>query len=239
MLVPHQLKSNPLIVGLDVDSLVRARELVSDLSDLVGAFKLGPRLIHRYGESLIQEMAAQAPVFVDCKFFDIPSTMLASVRASFEAGASLVTVHAMAGPEALKQLAELEAELCKERPFLILAVTMLTSFSDETLPPNLKPQPISGHVRELAEMAKTCGIRGLVCSGEELSVLEDLEMYLVTPGIRFTKETGQDQKRVVGPAEAFSHGASAIVVARPIIEAAKPREVAINYSISMLKRQQG
>lgn len=236
MSVPRVLESNPLIVGLDVDSLKQARELVSELSDVVGAFKIGPRLIHRFGEGFVREVSAQAPVFVDCKFFDIPSTMLSAVRASFEAGASLVTVHALAGLEALKQLAELEKELSQERPFKILAVTILTSFSQETLPSILKPQSIGEHVRELAVMVKESGLTGLVCSGEELPLLKDLDLYLVTPGVRFAIEQAQDQKRVVGPADAISFGASAIVVARPIIEAAKPRQVAIDYSVALLKK---
>ena len=62
-------------------------------------------------------------MFIDNKYFDIPSTMEAAVRASFEVGASFCTVHAQAGPEALTMLAALEESLCQTRPFRILAVT--------------------------------------------------------------------------------------------------------------------
>ncbi|MBX2995879.1 MAG: orotidine-5'-phosphate decarboxylase [Bdellovibrionaceae bacterium] len=237
MAIPRMLESNPLIVGLDVDTRERALELVRDLADVVGAFKVGPRLVHRYGEALIREIAAESPVFVDCKFFDIPSTMVAAVRASFESGASLVTVHAQAGKEALKALAELERELNQTRPFKILCVTMLTSFSAETLPPVLKDQSIREHVVQLADLVKECGLTGIVCSGEELADLRDKGLYLVTPGIRFTLEEAGDQKRVMGPAEATAHGASALVVARPIIESPNPRKAALDYSVAMMKKK--
>jgi orotidine-5'-phosphate decarboxylase len=237
MPVPLQLQSNPLIVGLDVDTRERALELVGQLTDVVGAFKVGPRLVHRYGESLIQEIASEAPVFVDCKFFDIPSTMVAAVKASFESGASLVTVHAQAGAEALRLLAVLERELNQTRPFQILCVTMLTSFAEDTLPPILKKQSIREHVAQLADLVKESGLTGIVCSGEELPDLRGKGLYLVTPGIRFTLEEAGDQKRVMGPAQAIHHGASALVVARPIIEAENPRQVALDYSVAMLKEK--
>ncbi len=98
-------------------------------SNLAGGFKLGPRLLLKYGQSLIQEIAQYAPVFVDCKFFDITSTTMAAVRSSFEAGASVVTVHALNGKECLQALAKLEKELNQIRPFKILCVTILTSWS--------------------------------------------------------------------------------------------------------------
>ena len=238
MAVPKNLEANPLIVALDVDTKDRALQLVADLKDVVGGFKLGPRLIHRYGETLVKELAKTAPVFVDCKFFDIPSTMVAAVRASFESGATLVTVHAQAGGEALRALAKLEAELSsRERPFQILCVTMLTSFSEAGLPAILKPQPIKEHVKQLAALVHESGLRGIVCSPEELSDLRDQDFYLVTPGIRFTLEDKGDQKRVLGPHEAMSAGASALVVGRPIIEAANPREAAIDYSVAILRRK--
>lgn len=238
MPVPKVLESNPLILALDVDSREKALALVGELEDTVGAFKLGPRLVYRYGDSIVREIASRAPVFVDCKFFDIPSTMLSACRASFESGASLVTVHAQAGIEALRELARFEAECNRERPFQILAVTMLTSFSEETLPPVLKPQPIRQHVRELAGLVREAGLNGIVCSPEELSDLRDQDYYLVTPGIRFTLEEKGDQKRVLGPHEAISAGASAIVVGRPIIGAKNPREAALDYSVALLRESE-
>jgi orotidine-5'-phosphate decarboxylase len=220
---------NPLCVALDVDSEEKALAIAQELSDLAGGFKLGPRLIHRGGMQLVQKMAKIAPVFVDCKFFDIPSTMEAAVRTSFEAGASLVTVHAMAGEEALTRMAQVEKELSKQRPFRILAVTILTSWSESSLPSNFRKMPIAEHVRELAEMVKRSGLSSVVCSTEEIKILKGLDLFLLTPGIRFPADGKGDQKRVAGPREALQEGSSALVVGRPIIEAANPKAAAQDY----------
>ncbi len=234
MSVPQSLKANPLIVALDVDTLEQALTLAEDLEDVAGAFKLGPRLIHRYGESVVKEIAKRGPVFVDCKFFDIPSTMISAVRASFDSGATLVTVHAQAGKVALTELAKLESELNQIRPFQILCVTMLTSFSDDSVPKILKPQSIAEHVKELAALVKDSGLTGIICSAEELSDLQEQGFYLVTPGIRFTRDEKGDQKRILGPQEAIVQGASALVVGRPILTAANPRKAAVDYSMAIL-----
>lgn len=220
---------NPLCVALDVDCQEKALSLVEDLGELAGGFKLGPRLVYQGGRELIEKIAKVAPVFVDCKFFDIPSTMEAAVRTSFEAGASVVTVHALAGEEALSLLAKLETELSKIRPFRTLAVTILTSWSEASMPSNFRHQPIPEHVRELAELVKRSGLQSIVCSAEEVSFLRDLSLFMLTPGIRFEHEAKGDQKRVVGPREAIQRGASALVVGRPIIEASNPKQVASEY----------
>ena len=220
---------NPLCVALDVDSEEKALSLAEQLASQAGGFKLGPRLVYKGGQALVQKISKLAPVFVDCKFFDIPSTMEASVRASFDAGASLVTVHALAGEEALRVLAKLEKELSQKRPFRILCVTILTSWTEASLPSNLRAQPIPEHVRELAELSKRSGLQAIVCSAEEMEILKDLDLFMVTPGIRFSDEEKGDQKRISGPKEAIQKGSSVLVVGRPIIEAENPVQAATQY----------
>lgn len=210
---------NPLIVALDVDTREELRSICAELGDLVGGFKLGPRLVLRYGAELVQEVASKAPVFLDNKHFDIPSTMEAAVRASFEAGASLVTVHAMSGPEALARMADVEKELNSQRPFKILAVTVLTSWSESSFAPIYKTQSIGSHVTQLADLVLRQGLTGVVCSPQELDLLQNRDLYLVTPGIRFSMAANDDQNRVLTPGEALAKGAKALVVGRPILQA--------------------
>lgn len=215
---------NPLIAALDVDSAEECLRLANLLQGRVGAFKLGPRLIVRHGADLISAIAQKTPVFIDNKYLDIPSTMEAAIRASFEAGATLATVHAWSGPEALRLLAKVEIELNQIRPFKILAVTVLTSFSEETLPPALRSIPIRRQVEDLADLALECGIDGLVCSPQEVASLRSRSKaaFLVTPGVRLATDARGDQKRVETPAQALRSGASAFVVGRPIVQAADP-----------------
>lgn len=216
--------NNPLIFALDVDEEKVALNLVEQTADLVGGMKIGPRLMLRYGPSFVKAVAKRAPVFLDMKFFDIPSTMVSAVRSAFDIGATLVTVHAQAGIEALTQLAKLEEEYQKTAPVRVLSVTMLTSFEQRTLPLVLKNQSIDQHVDELVKLVTQAGLTGVVCSPHELETLRKYkDLYLVTPGIRVVTKPGEDQKRVMGPQEALGAGATAIVVGRPILEASSPR----------------
>src|SRR5690349_16562197 len=102
---------NPIFVALDVNSADEALQIAKNLGRLVGGFKLGPRLMLPYGAQLISQISKWGPVFVDMKFLDIPNTMEASVRATFDLGATWTTVHAWAGEATLTRLAKLEQEL--------------------------------------------------------------------------------------------------------------------------------
>ena len=224
----EQILENPLIVALDVDTAESARDLAKKLATRAGAFKLGPRLNRRYGADLVKEIAQLAPVFIDNKYLDIPNTMETAVRATFEAGATLTTVHAWSGPEALERLAKVEKELSQKRPVKILAVTILTSFSPKTLPPGYESKSIEESVDQLATLALNSGLSGIVCSPHEAHRLrvKSKDAYLVTPGIRMPTDSSGDQKRIETPAEAMRKGASALVVGRPIVEANDPIEAA-------------
>lgn len=221
------LLKNPLILALDVDSRDDARKILDHVGDLVGGIKLGPRLTYRYGAEFVSEMAEVAPVFVDNKYFDISSTMKAAIRASFEAGATLVTIHALAGSQAMRDLSQLEIELNRIRPFKILAVTVLTSWDRANLPASFHSWSIENHVRSLTQEVYNSGLTGLVCSGHELEYLNYPGLFKVTPGIRLSTEqttsTTEDQKRVMTPKQAMRAGASALVIGRPILHAHKPR----------------
>ncbi len=216
--------NSPWFLALDIDDQELAIDLASRTAPFVGGFKVGPRLCMRFGPSLIAKLAAHRPVFVDNKYFDIPSTMEAAVRATFEAGASFVTVHAQAGSEALHRLANLERDLSHQRPFRILAVTILTSFSQSGLPVVSSAMPIKDQVMKLADLVMTSGLRGIVCSSEEVYPIRQLypESYLVVPGIRLPGQGRGDQTRVADPATALHGGASALVVGRPVVEASDP-----------------
>ena len=181
----------------------------------------------RYGASLVADLAKIAPVFVDNKYLDIPSTVDAAIRATFEAGATLATVHCWNGSETLKLLSATEKELNQTRPFKILAVTILTSFNDESLPPGFARAPmqsIQTSVENLAALALENGLSGIVCSPHEVASLrqKNPHAFLVTPGVRMPDDENGDQKRVETPAEAIRKGSSALVVGRPIIASDDP-----------------
>lgn len=216
----------PVFVALDVDSDGEALKIAKATADYVGGFKLGPRLVLRYGRSLIDKLSPLGAVFIDNKYHDIPSTMLAAVQASFDMGASYVTIHASAGPEALQKLGALEAELNQKRPFRLIAVTVLTSMSEKSLPSNWESSKnIAAHVESLASDSQRGGVSGLVCSPFEVASLRQKypDAFLLTPGVRPKNSSLDDQSRVMTPTEALALGSSALVIGRPIIAAADPK----------------
>lgn len=217
----------PIFVALDVDDQEAAFNIASQTKEYVGGYKIGPRLLNRYGSDLISKLSEIKPVFVDCKFHDITNTVLAALKSVREAGASYATVHAANGPKALKAIAEYE----KESGLKVLGVTVITSLDDESLPSNWKQQSISQHVLDLAQDVFNSGLSGLVCSAHEVKQMRELnsEAFLLTPGIRLPDSDLEDQKRVMTPNEALVRGATALVVGRPIVNAKDPRVAAKNY----------
>jgi len=223
------------MLALDVDTADAALSLAKRLDGKLGAIKIGPRLSMRYGAELITKLAQSFPVFVDNKYLDIPNTMEAAVRATFDAGATFTTVHSWAGHEALTRLAKVEAELNARRPFKVLVVTILTSFNAETLPPGMVSEPLAIHVSKLADLALASGLTGIVCSSHEVALLRKSSerAFLVVPGIRMPADAAGDQKRIETPEGAIRQGASALVVGRPIYEAKDPVQAAENVQQSI------
>jgi orotidine-5'-phosphate decarboxylase len=87
----------------------------------------------------------------------------------------------------------------------------------------------SEQVVSMARLGLESGIRGFVCSPQEVAAVRALtgpQGVLVIPGIRPAGAAIGDQKRIAGPAEALRMGASYLVVGRPITQAPNPGEAA-------------
>jgi orotidine-5'-phosphate decarboxylase len=228
------MKPNKLIVALDVDTAEQARRLVEQLRDIVGMFKVGSQLFTAAGPGLVREIvSAGGKVFLDLKFHDIPNTVAAAAVEATRLGVSIFNVHALGGSEmmrrtvaAVAETAELEGQI---RPSII-AVTLLTSSNEATLREignNSDPQTL---VAQLAQIAHTAGLDGVVASPKECaivrSVVPEPGFLIVTPGVRPSGTATDDQKRVTTPREAIMGGADYIVVGRPILNALDPARAA-------------
>jgi orotidine-5'-phosphate decarboxylase len=111
----------------------------------------------------------------------------------------------------------------------LLAVTVLTSMDSAQLTAVGLDREPAAQVNLLARIGLKAGIRGFVCSPQEVASLRALtgpEGILVTPGIRPAGAETADQKRIATPAEALRQGASYLVVGRPITQAPDPAEAA-------------
>jgi orotidine-5'-phosphate decarboxylase len=213
-----------LIVALDVPDAAAARHLVETLGDEVRFYKIGLELFMAGGYfELLDWLAVRGKkVFVDLKFFDVPETVRAAVRALASSGASFATVH---GNQAIMQAAGMDKGALK-----ILAVTVLTSLDRGDLDDLGFACDVESLVLSRARRALEAGCDGIVSSGLEAPMIRrelGSRLLVVTPGIRpVENRPADDQKRTVDVAQAFRNGADYIVVGRPIRQAADPRAAA-------------
>ena len=214
-------RKNRIIVALDCD---RSRAL--ELADMLSG-KAGMTLFYQEGPYFISALQKRGfKVFLDLKFHDIPHQVKGAAKAAAEAGADMVTMHAVGGVKMMQAAKEglAEARWTPEEP-ISLGITVLTSMSAEDLSATGVQRPVVEQVAELARQAKQAGLSGVVASPQEAAMLREIlgpEAYIVTPGVRPAGSSLGDQSRVATPHQAFENGASHIVIGRPITESADP-----------------
>lgn len=218
-----------LILALDVPTREEAAPLLRQLRGNLRWVKIGLQMFTAYGPNYVREVADLGfDIFLDLKLHDIPNTVAKAVESLGPLPIKMLTLHTAGGAEMMR--AAVAAQQKTNPDLLLLGVTVLTSM-DQT---GLNEIGVSGapapQVERLGRLAAAAGMRGLVCSPLEVSLLRSAlpaHMQLVTPGIRPAREQGSDdQKRVMTPADAARAGSSYIVVGRPILQAADPAAAA-------------
>lgn len=220
-----------LVLALDVDTLKEAEFLGQELRDLVGMFKVGPRLFTRYGPKIIETIQKEGVgVFYDAKFHDIPSVVAKAAGTAGRMGVRMLTVHTLGGLAMME--AAMEGLKGKAEDTKVVGVTILTSLDSSILREELGVgRDLSQEVVHLAHLAKKAGLGGVVTSPEEL---EDLRrtfprnFLLIVPGIRPMGVVSNEHHRFLTPGEAIRRGADFIVVGRPILAADDPVEATKN-----------
>lgn len=222
-----------LIFALDVDDFSAAEEWVKKLQTKVGVFKIGKQLFTRCGPEVVKMVQNYGgDVFLDLKYHDIPNTVAKAGVEACKLGVKIFNVHALGGEEMMrKTVAEVDTYCAKtgtKRPML-LAVTILTSSTEETLRGVGIDRPVEEMVVRLAQLTKTAGFDGVVASPKEAALIRAAcgeDFAIITPGVRPSFATLDDQKRVTTPAEAIAAGATSLVIGRPISAASDPLEAA-------------
>ena len=222
-----------LIFALDVDEFAAAEKWVSQLHENVGLFKIGKQLFTKCGPQVVQMVRERGgEVFLDLKYHDIPNTVAKAGVEACKLGVKMFNVHALGGAEMMQKTVEEVDAYCAsagiERP-IMLAVTILTSSTEETLRGVGIERPVAEMVPRLAKLAKDAGFDGVVASPKEVELIRAAcgeDFQIVTPGVRPSFAALDDQKRVTTPAAAIAAGATALVVGRPISSADNPLEAA-------------
>jgi orotidine-5'-phosphate decarboxylase len=205
---------------------------VNQLKDHVGLFKVGLELFISEGPTVLRAIqeAGGAGIFLDLKLHDIPATVQRAFLAASRYHPQFVTVHCDEGGDSLRVVAESNPGETQ-----ILAVTVLTSLDSKKLKGMGFDEAYAANISVLAllraRLAKEAGCHGVVCSGLEVAGIKGElgpDFIAVTPGIRplWSVVDGDDQKRIVTPAQAVQRGADYVVIGRPIRDAASPTDAA-------------
>lgn len=232
--VKDQKIEDRLIVALDSDSEERALELVRALSRRLTTFKVGTQLFTRYGPSVVEKIQGLGGrVFLDLKYHDIPTTVAKAGIEAARLGVFMFNVHVSGGGTMMKRCTEMVSEACEKeglsRPWII-GVTLLTSVCDETLRDDLGVnRSIEQQVRHFAALANDDGLDGVVASAREIGEIREAcgdDFIIVTPGIRPSGSSPDDQSRVATPRWAIEAGADYLVIGRPITGSFDPVQTA-------------
>lgn len=211
-----------IIIALDVEKFSRAKKLVLQLPE-AGIFKVGLQAFLRFGNPLISFLKNQnKKLFLDLKFKDIPNTVYEAVKSCLVFEPSFLTIHLSGGTDMIKRAVE-SAGI--QPDLTILGVTVLTSFSERDLVETGINRSMEDEVLHLCELGIKNGIRGLVCSPQEIEPIRKRfgnQPVLVTPGIRPAWSERDDQKRIFTPRMAIDHGSDLLVIGRPIVQHENP-----------------
>ena len=188
--------------------------------------KIGMELYYAEGPSIVREIKARGhKIFLDLKLHDIPNTVKKAMAVLSRLDVDMCNLHAAGTVNMMKAALEGLTRADGTRPLLI-AVTQLTSTSEETMKTDLLiDKPLDEVVMHYAECAKIAGLDGIVCSPREAGKVHERcgdSFVTVTPGVRFADGDIGDQVRVMTPAEAKKIGSDYIVVGRPITAAEDP-----------------
>ena len=210
-----------IIIALDFASKEAALNLIEQLDPKACRLKIGHEMFTAFGFSFVKQVMGMGfDVFLDLKFHDIPNTVAAACKKVAEHNVWMTNVHGLGGLK-MMQAAQQAIESVGSNTQLI-AVTVLTSHGAEDLPAFGLTEPVTTHVQQLAGLAELAGLKGIVCSAQDIQALPKSERVYVTPGIRPTWAASGDQSRIMTPVAAQAAGSSHLVIGRPITASTDP-----------------
>ena len=217
-----------VIIACDFKDKEETLNFLNKFEDEKLYLKIGMELFYSEGPEIVREIKKRGhKIFLDLKLHDIPNTVEKAMKSLAKLDVDMTNVHASG---TIKMMEAGLRGLTKEdgtRPLLI-AVTQLTSTSQEVMEQDLLiKENIEDVVMHYAENSKKAGLDGVVCSPLEVQAVKrkcGKEFLTITPGIRFSTDSKDDQSRITTPAKAKELGSDYIVVGRTITKAENPQE---------------
>ena len=206
------MNKKKIFIAVDTNNISNAKKIINDTqtNKIKVGYKFGLEFFYsKDGRKFLSNLKNQI-IFLDLKLNDIPNTIKSAMRSLKNLKISYLTVHLSSGLSALKTLKK------ESRNIKIAGVTTLTSLNNKDLKEIGYNKKVGELVRHQAKLATKAKLDAIVCSGHEIrSVKRVFRGEIITPGIKMLN-VKNDQKRIMGPADAFSAGSDWLVIGRSI-----------------------
>lgn len=229
---------NKTIVALDFSTREEVMDFLKGFNEPIYV-KIGMELTYACGLDIVKDVRALGHhIFLDLKLHDIPNTVKGGMKNLAKLDVDIVNLHCAGGVAMMKAAVEglNEGAVNGKRP-LCIGVTQLTSTSKEAMNEELGiPGEVLDCVIKYAKNAKEAGLDGVVCSVHEAKAIHEAcgnDFLTVTPGIRLSDDSKDDQKRVATPAFAKEEGCDHIVVGRSITKSENPQQTYLDIEAMM------
>jgi len=213
-------KNNTIFIACDTSSLSEIKKIIklTKNSPLNIGYKFGLEFFNsKHGRNFISKLSKHHMIWLDLKLKDIPNTVASSINSLKDlTNVRYLTIHASGGMKMMQ--AAKRTAIKTNKKLKILAVTVLTSFSEKSIRQTGHTKPIKKIVIQQVSLAKKAKLDGIVCSGHEVKSIKNVckKMQIITPGIRLEGDSKGDQQRIMTPSQAFQNGATGIVIGRSI-----------------------
>ncbi len=213
------MKKRKIFIACDVNKISEVQKIITQTQTkkLDIGYKFGLEFFYSKDARKFISKLKGKKIFLDLKLNDIPVTCSNAINSLKDLkNINYITLHANSGEETIKAVVRTAK---KTNPKLkILLVTILTSISNRSIKKIGHTKSIKELVKKQASMAKECGCHGIVCAGSDLRYVKKIfKGEIITPGIRLKGDSKGDQKRVIGPKEAFEKGSTGLVIGRSIV----------------------
>ena len=206
------MNKKKIFIAVDTNNISKAKKIINDtkMNKIKVGYKFGLEFFYsKDGRKFLAGLKNQI-IFLDLKLNDIPNTIKSAIKSLKDLKISYLTVHLSSGLSALKALKK------ESRNIKIAGVTTLTSLNNKDLKKIGYNKKVNELVRHQAKLAAKAKLDAIVCSGHETrSVKKVFKKEIITPGIKI-QNVKNDQKRVIGPADAFAAGSDWLVIGRSI-----------------------
>ena len=206
------INKKKIFIAVDTNKISKAKRIIRDTqtNKIKIGYKFGLEFFYsKNGRKFLSSLKNQI-IFLDLKLNDIPNTIKSAVSSLKNLKISYLTVHLSSGLSALKTLKK------ESKNVKIAGVTTLTSLNNKDLKEIGYNKTVNDLVKHQARLATKAKLDAIVCSGHEIRLVKRVfKKEIITPGIKM-HNVKNDQKRIMGPADAFAVGSDWLVIGRSI-----------------------